>query len=227
MRVNRLTAAIHSERPDSYLIDFNGLSILTPIESRSDTSGCEECMIDPITREVTKVQADVKNLPPRQDATQPENLTKLNSHRHERNIPVDENVLSFESKGGCQSKTGSEIKQLTGSIDDPDILGKLKKEYDKGDAGIMSCLSFLTEKIVEQKKANRQLYLRIQDEHELFRSLRDKVKKQKVKMYEILEANREAEGLSRGKTEDEQKMIIEHQRNSSAKPLVLKINQLR
>jgi len=217
MRINPLGAIIDTPSPASQISDFSGPSSTT-IESSSFTSGYEEWIIDPVTRGLTKVQADVKNLSPRKDATQPENLTKLNSHRHKRNIPVDGNVLSFKSKGGCQSLTGSKSKQLTGSIDDPEILDKLKKEYEKGDAGIISCLSFLKEKLVEQKKANRQLYLRIKVENELFRSLGDKVKKHKVKMYEILEANREAEGFSRVKTEDDQKLIIEHRRNSSVKP---------
>jgi len=131
-------------------------------------------------------------------------------------------LLSFESDDVWLSKTGSFCEHLSASIEDPDILVTLKKEYDKGDTGVLSCLSFLKETLIEQKKVNRHLHLRIKEEDELFRSLGDKVKKNKARLYELLETHRKSLYTSKPTTVEEQ-----NEPPCGNPELILKINQTR
>jgi len=186
----------------------------------------------------------VKNLTPRQDVTHQEKLTKLNSHSvHEKNIPVGGNLLSLKSVDDCKSNTASLNRKFTGSICDPDILPKIKKQFEESDAGLMSCLYFLKETVGEQKRVNKKLRLRIKDEDLLFRSLKKKIKKNNEKLNKILKVHPKSQQKSNAKAEaDEKKSArllsqekIEHQKSSNnrsaecgARPrLTLKINRLR
>jgi len=139
--------------------------------------------------EIAKTEADVKNLTPRQDVTHQEKLTKLNSHSvQEKKIPVGGNLLSLKSVDDCKSNTTCLNRKFTGSICDPDILPKIKKEFEDGDAGLMSCLYFLKETVEEQKRVNKKLRLRIKEEDLLFRSLKKKIKN-KEKLNKILKVH--------------------------------------
>jgi len=212
----------------------------TTVESSPNTFA-DDSPQDTVTssqQEIAKTEADVKNLTPRQDVTHQEKLT--NSHSvQEKNTPVGGNLFSFKSVDDCKSNT----TQFTGSMGDPDILPKLKKEFEKGDAGLMSCLYFLKETVGEQKRINKKLLLRITDEDLLFRSLKRKINKNKEKLNKILKVQPKSQQKSNAKAEAEEKKSaklssrekIEHQKSSNnhsaecgARPrLTLKINRLR
>jgi len=151
-------------------------------------------------------------------------LTKVNSHSvQEKNIPVGGSLLLFKSVDDCKSNTASLNRQFTGSIGDPDILPKLKKEFEKGDDGIVSCLSFLKETVAKQTRVNKQLGLRIKDEDLLFRSLGEKIKRHKETLNEILAVHSNSQQKSNAKAEAEEKKSarrltrekIEHQKSSN------------
>jgi len=111
----------------------------------------------------------------------------------------------FKPEYDCKSEIPSLNKKFSGSIGDPDILHKVKKEFEKGDDGLMSCLSFLKEAVAEQKQVNTQLGLRIKEEDEWFRSLGEKINKQKAQLNEVLEVHRRSQLTSNAKAEAEQK----------------------
>jgi len=189
-----------------------------------------------------KAKAEGKSLAP-QGVTQSEKNTKLNSYSgQEKKMQVCDNLVSISTEKGGKY-TESLPKHFVGSFSDPHILSKLKKEFDKGDEGLMSCLSFLKKTIDEQKQVHQQLRSRIKEEDLLFRSLGDKVRKAKAKLYEAHEVHNKSQQTSVAKkytTEDEQKESslstrkIVNQKGSSSRstksrtqPLLLKMNQLR
>jgi len=231
---------------DSISADFSCLGVAsTTFESSTYTNtntsstddGCQDNAASSL-QVLKKVEAEKKRFAP-QEITQSEKLSKINSHNEqEKKIQDNENlvIIGTEEDG---TSTESLAKDILGSVADPDILSKLKTEFDKGDEGLMSCLSFLKETVEGQKQVHLELGLRIKEENLLFRSLGDKIRKHKAKLYEAMRVQNSI--LQKYKTEDEQKQStsskrkIANQKGSLSRlaksraqsRLVLKINQLR
>jgi len=183
-------------------------------------------------------QEDLINLSPPQDVAHQEKVTMLNSHSlQEKYIPVCGNSLPFKPKDDCKSNIARSNKKFTGSIDDPDILDQIKKEFEKGDTGLMSCLSFFKEALAELKRVNKRLGVRIMEEDLLFKSLGEEINKQKAKLNEVLEVHRRSQLTSNAKAEavqekstkrlSQEKIDTGCSSDSSTPKLILKINQLR
>jgi len=225
---------------------YPGLGVgSTTFASTRNTSSIEDWLQDAGARSqerLIKAKAERKSFAPK-ELTQSEKLTKLNSHSgQEKKIQDCGNLVAISTEEG--GKSTKSLPKFVGSVGDPDILSKLKKEFDKGDEGLMSCLSFLKETIAEQKQVHQQLGSRIKEEDLLFRSLGDKVRKAKVKLYRAHEVHKKLQqtsALQKYKTEDEQKKSslstekivnqkgsLSRSTKSRAQPrLVLKINRLR
>jgi len=251
------TSSSESEKDDEQLLCFNTTSSTSSSSESITEDGCPSGpTIESITnasvdgpvgtvnssqQEVAKAETGSNNLAPRKDVTHQEKLTKLNSHSvQEKNISVHENLLSLKSEDECKSNNPYPNMQFTGSIGDLDILDKLKKEFEKGDIGVI--LSFLSKTVQEQKRVNKQLGVRIRDEDLLFRSLGEKITKHKAKLNEILEVlpksnqklNAEAEAEQKKSARRLSREKIKHQKSSnnhsaecSTRPkLTLKINKL-
>jgi len=236
---------------DSISADFSCLGVAsTTFESSTNThtytSSVEDWFQDGTTSSLqvlNKAETEKNRFAP-QELTQSEKLSKLNSPpEQEKKVQVCENFGVISREEGSES-TESVTKPVLGSVGDPDILSKLKKEFDKGDEGLMSCLSFLKETVEEQKKVHLKLGSRIKEEDLLFRSLGYKIRKHMAQLYKALQVHKKFQQtsvLQKYKTEDEQKQStsstgkIAKQKGSSSRStksraqarLVLKINQLR
>jgi len=203
---------LNNPKPDSESIsDFSYPGVAsTTFDSSSNTSSIGDWFQDAAASSrqgLIKAKAEGKSLTP-QGLTQSEYLSKLHSRSgEEKEIHICENLVSISSEEGGKS-TKSLPKHFVGSFSDPDILSTLKKEFDKGDEGLMSCLSFLKEMIAKQNQVHQQLGSRIKEEDLLFRSLGDKVRKAKAKLYEaheVLKKSQQTSVVQKYKTEDEQK----------------------
>jgi len=245
--INPLNGIVYNPNPETESIsDISCLGVAsTTFESSTNTSSIEDWLRDGATTSqqgLSKAEGERKSFAP-QGLTQAEKLTKLNSHSgQENNIQFCKNLVAISTEEGGKSAE-SLTKQFQGSIGDPDILSKLKKEFDKGDEGLLSCLSFLKETVAEQKQVYELLGSRIVEEDLLFRSLGDKIRKYKAKFYEAQDVHKKSlqtSVLQKDTTEDEQKKSTLSTRKianlkgsssrsakSRAQPrLLLKINQL-
>jgi len=93
---------------------------------------------------------------------------------------------------GIASPTGSRkldsrswLKNFDGCITDPEVLTNLRKQHDKGPAGYFFCLSFLQNACKKQRRVNKTLDVRINDEKLLLIELREKIRRCKGELMEV------------------------------------------
>jgi len=110
-------------------------------------------------------------------------------------------------------KGRSWLNNFTGSITDPQILIHLREELQKGQEGFVFCLSFLQKVLLEQRRVNRALGLRLNDDKLLLIELREKIKICKAKVMEASKVDEStSETFFQTQTDEKREMRLKEKR---------------
>jgi len=132
---------------------------------------------------------------------------------------------SMKKTVGCEISPLTVSKELvdeswfnnfTGSITDPEVSIRLQKELEKGQAGFYICLSFLQKALLEQRRANKDLGHRLNDDKLFLIALREKIKKCKSKLMEASKIDVSlGENLAHTQVETKDAVRLKEQRKTS------------
>jgi len=108
------------------------------------------------------------------------------------------------------------FNNFTGSITDPEVSIRLQKELEKGQASFYICLSFLQKALLEQRRANKDLSHRLNDDKLFLIALREKIRKCKSKLMEASKIDVSlGENLAHTQVETKDAVRLKEQRKTS------------
>jgi len=105
------------------------------------------------------------------------------------------------------------LNNFTGSITDPRIIIHLRKELQNGPEGFLFCFSFIQKVLIEQRRVNRHLGLKLNDDKVLLIELGEKIKKCKAKVMEASKiGERAGETLVHTQADEKHEIRLKEQR---------------